>query len=176
MFCTRCCVPALIRRIRSGCILITSWGITPLLESTRPCLALLEIGAQFCREPFRPRCILRLLTSHDPPHPTSFANTRNNSIDIACRRATPMSLARSPFVLQEPRTQWQFRCRSSGVEHSLGKGEVESSILSGSTSFSGFFEVRLCRSVPERAENIRPFPYKTRTQVFAGCSIARGAE
>jgi hypothetical protein len=26
------------------------------------------------------------------------------------------------------------RCRSSVVEHSLGKGEVESSILSGSTS------------------------------------------
>jgi hypothetical protein len=28
------------------------------------------------------------------------------------------------------------RCRSSVVEHSLGKGEVESPILSGSTSFS----------------------------------------
>jgi hypothetical protein len=28
------------------------------------------------------------------------------------------------------------RCRSSVVEHSLGKGEVESSILSGSTSLS----------------------------------------
>jgi hypothetical protein len=27
------------------------------------------------------------------------------------------------------------RCRSSVVEHSLGKGEVESSILSGSTRF-----------------------------------------
>ena len=27
----------------------------------------------------------------------------------------------------------QIRCRSSGVEHSLGKGEVESSNLSGST-------------------------------------------
>jgi hypothetical protein len=26
-------------------------------------------------------------------------------------------------------------CRSSVVEHSLGKGEVDSSILSGSTSF-----------------------------------------
>jgi hypothetical protein len=31
-------------------------------------------------------------------------------------------------------------CRSSVVEHSLGKGEVESSILSGSTSFP--FEIR----------------------------------
>ncbi len=36
-----------------------------------------------------------------------------------------------PFVLQA----FPFRrcCRSSGVEHSLGKGEVESSNLSGST-------------------------------------------
>ena len=31
------------------------------------------------------------------------------------------------------------RCRSSVVEHSLAKGEVESSILSGSTSISASF-------------------------------------
>ncbi len=29
---------------------------------------------------------------------------------------------------------FRISCRSSGVEHSLGKGEAESSILSGSTS------------------------------------------
>jgi hypothetical protein len=41
-------------------------------------------------------------------------------------------------------------CRSSVVEHSLGKGEVDSSILSGSTRcfhnalvFAGKFEVRI---------------------------------
>ena len=30
------------------------------------------------------------------------------------------------------------RCRSSVVEHSIGNGEVDSSILSGSTIFLGF--------------------------------------
>jgi hypothetical protein len=35
--------------------------------------------------------------------------------------------------LWHARPQFERRCRSSVVEHSLGKGEVESSILSGST-------------------------------------------
>ena len=37
------------------------------------------------------------------------------------------------------------RCRSSVVEHSLGKGEVESSILSGSTSNCSLFLLRTLR-------------------------------
>ena len=47
------------------------------------------------------------------------------------------------------------RCRSSVVEHSLGKGEVESSILSGSTSNCSVFLLRTlrfpCRGIPRRA-------------------------
>src|SRR4029079_18356677 len=35
------------------------------------------------------------------------------------------------------------RCRSSVVEHSLGKGEVVSSILTGSTIFIGFLQRHL---------------------------------
>jgi hypothetical protein len=36
-------------------------------------------------------------------------------------------------VARRDRSLAARRCRSSVVEHSLGKGEVESSILSGST-------------------------------------------
>src|SRR6056300_104812 len=45
-------------------------------------------------------------------------------------------------------------CRSSGVEHSLGKGEAESSILSGSTIFKIFCKrcrIALCAMVTEHA-------------------------
>jgi hypothetical protein len=41
------------------------------------------------------------------------------------------------------------RCRSSVVEHSLGKGEVDSSILSGSTMFFQSFQHLDCLGVAE---------------------------
>jgi hypothetical protein len=50
------------------------------------------------------------------------------------------------------------RCRSSVVEHSLGKGEVVSSILTGSTIFIGFLQrhpalnfATACGTMQERA-------------------------
>jgi hypothetical protein len=48
-----------------------------------------------------------------------------------------------------PRTH--NRCRSSEVEHSLGKGEVESSILSGSTilavRFADYLKIYGCSQI-----------------------------
>ena len=52
------------------------------------------------------------------------------------RRQAPRT--RSAPAVEPPAPLWHIRalrCRSSVVEHSLGKGEVDSSILSGSTSF-----------------------------------------
>lgn len=50
-------------------------------------------------------------------------------------------------------------CRSSVVEHSLGKGEVDSSILSGSTIYrSGF------KAIAERASPPELFPHRLPTE------------
>ena len=59
----------------------------------------------------RPRPCNQVL--HFPPDPVYLPGRRTGPIGAACQC-----------------------CRSSGVEHSLGKGEAESSILSGSTSES----------------------------------------
>ena len=49
-----------------------------------------------------------------------------------CYRCLPVAIS-APFRDVAPQAANRRRCRSSVVEHSLGKGEVESSILSGST-------------------------------------------
>src|SRR5260370_40853855 len=58
-----------------------------------------------------------------------------------CRRPVPRLRARGPCGKDRPPCSGLFwpspvsgaRCRSSVVEHSIGNGEVDSSILSGST-------------------------------------------
>jgi hypothetical protein len=52
------------------------------------------------------------------------------------RKTPPYGKDRPGFFARIRRVKGRrARCRSSVVEHSLGKGEVLSSILSGSTSF-----------------------------------------
>src|SRR5215467_819305 len=55
-----------------------------------------------------------------------------------------------PLPRRRTYRQWRCRpcCRSSVVEHSLGKGEVDSSILSGSTTKSPINPHFLARPLP----------------------------
>ena len=69
------------------------------------------------------------LSPASPPEPQprrtpTFSCCFDTRLRTTCVARTAMPKARAPAC-----------CRSSVVEHSLGKGEVESSILSGSTSF-----------------------------------------
>ncbi|MDB5393736.1 MAG: hypothetical protein JWM91_1242 [Rhodospirillales bacterium] len=80
----------------------------------------------------------------------------------------------------------QSGCRSSVVEHSLGKGEVDSSILSGSTSFLEIRQ-RLARNsrlftpsgtkgwykMSRRGRSARVVPQRWKTQNLGSISIAR---
>jgi hypothetical protein len=64
--------------------------------------------------------------------------SRRNAVTEAraarLRRDDPYGKDRGDFGYSHgPASAALYRCRSSVVEHSLGKGEVESSILSGST-------------------------------------------
>ncbi len=76
--------------------------------------------------------------------------------DFGPFRARPRACARGALVARTGRLvggrlgrfpQYRACCRSSVVEHSIGNGEVDSSILSGSTSLSSI------------SENLRPFPH-----------------
>src|SRR3546814_9981509 len=62
-------------------------------------------------------------------------------------------MARSALSRTMVRTAWQRRCRSSVVEHLIGNEEVDSSILSGSTS--------------QRQRPATLFPY---IRIFVGCA------
>src|SRR4051794_36134158 len=78
-----------------------------------------------------------------------------------------------PFPLwQDPRFRNvpPARCRSSVVEHSLGKGEVDSSILSGSTS------KKACAAVTSYYLTVSARPAGTRSEYTHGPSHARTLE
>src|SRR5260370_42578712 len=69
-----------------------------------------------------------------------------------------------------------LRCRSSVVEHSLGKGEVDSSILSGSTSGNAdgsgtFGDFRHERSATEKSSEVRNDPV---TSANSNTLVTRG--
>ena len=85
-------------------------------------LSSLQVGAQLFRQPFIAAATVLV---------GSLAIVRFFSFHLLC--ASPCNMVPSPDCQYPARDQ---RCRSSGVEHSLGKGEVESSNLSGSTMFS----------------------------------------
>jgi hypothetical protein len=69
------------------------------------------------------------------------------------------------------------RCRSSVVEHSIGNGEVDSSILSGSTIFSKQYQHLENTLLPippsfvsERKSNTTPIVGENAGNTFSGCS------
>ena len=69
-----------------------------------------------------------LLVLRSPDRPGSFAHSHELAQFAASALRWPVGCGRSAALSRS--------CRSSGVEHSLGKGEVESSNLSGSTRFA----------------------------------------
>jgi hypothetical protein len=69
-----------------------------------------------------------------PPAPRSSRRRADKSFASCGKSVLTAALAR-PYGLWH-HARLDVCCRSSGVEHSLGKGEVESSNLSGSTIFA----------------------------------------
>ena len=90
------------------------------------------------------------------------------------RPALPCSLCYG----RKPRAQARFGCCSSSVvEHSLGKGEVESSILSCSTTFLQHYQDLAEGPLPfppgldrERSPNLPQLLGESWGKPFAGCS------
>jgi hypothetical protein len=81
----------------------------------------------------------------------------------ACQGGLLKAVAARRFLWQEPGSKHGSRCRSSVVEHSLGKGEVESPILSGSTIFPAPLLVseamQSCRNHPHFAVEFSQLSY-----------------
>ncbi len=72
------------------------------------------------------------------------------------RLRRPYGKDRASFGGRAPPASVRLKCcRSSVVEHPLGKGEVVSSILTGSTIFVGFFQCHASASFAERRGTMR---------------------
>jgi hypothetical protein len=72
------------------------------------------------------------------------------------RLRQPYGKDRASFGGRVPPASVRFKCcRSSVVEHPLGKGEVVSSILTGSTMFVGFFQCHASANFAERRGTMR---------------------
>ena len=123
--------PASLSRLGANKHTWPNWGNPILGACPRPAggrclhlgLAPGDIGLQRLGQPL----------SSAPPHSPSWCSCS----DFCGTPTEPSSdgVAPAPQPVACVRPHHARRCRSSVVEHSLGKGEVESSILSGSTSF-----------------------------------------
>ncbi len=123
-FAGRPCRPA--RRGTGPC------GAECLREAVRPAVL-------FCPSPTRPRPF--------PYRPIQAAGYFASS--AACQGRGVMAIPAAFARRQWRSTDRAGCCRSSGVEHSLGKGEAESSNLSGSTIFSKTYRTfARCRARP----------------------------
>ncbi len=77
-----------------------------------------------------------------------------------CGKDRRRSRPRSIFLLLLPAS----RCRSSVVEHPLGKGEVVSSILTGSTDKMGVSQFAPLQNHAEQSKNLRADTHQIRTR------------
>jgi len=95
-------------------------------------------GAARCFSACRVACFVAELgttgvyTEYDP----EYLKAACEALDGLLQAVLAKSLPGDPRPNREKPGKSTVRCRSSVVEHSLGKGEVESSIPSGSTRFS----------------------------------------
>jgi hypothetical protein len=104
-------------------------------QGARPCLAPREVRPQRRRPPRVPRRRAVLAFRHGARDATRAAPNQ------ARRPARSDLRPPRPYGIPPPPDEAPpERCRGSGVEHPLGKGEVESSNLSGSTIFSIVFQ------------------------------------
>src|SRR5262249_11820056 len=137
-------------------------------------LAALEVLPQRCAQaPLLPdlRCALGIIAHWLK---TMYRGGLAKGLGAMTDRRSAHACASSDPVAMGRRTQGRFpfprfspaagRCRSSVVEHPLGKGEVVSSILTGSTIKPGFYRITVVQNRAEHNAKQRIKTHQIRTK------------